>query len=202
MKKLVIATNNPGKLKEIKEIFKELPFDIVSLKDLNINVKIEEDQDTFEGNARKKALEVMRLTGEITLADDSGLEVEALNGMPGVLSARFAGVNASDEQNNEKLLNMMKDIPYEKRKARFRCVIAVAFPDGRILVSEGTCEGRIGYYPKGSNGFGYDPLFIVDKYDKTFAELEQDEKNSLSHRGMALQRIKAQLIASVDSRNY
>lgn len=197
MKKLVIATNNTGKLKEIQEIFKELAFDIVSLRDLNFTATIEEDQNSFEGNARKKALEVMRYTGEITLADDSGLEVEALNGMPGVLSARFAGINASDEQNNEKLLHMMNNIPYEKRKARFRCVIVVAFPDGRTLVSEGTCEGRIGYYPKGTNGFGYDPLFIVDKYGKTFAELEQDEKNSISHRGMALQRIKAQLKAAM-----
>jgi non-canonical purine NTP pyrophosphatase, rdgB/HAM1 family len=176
MNKLVIATSNSGKLKEIQEFFKELPFKILSLKDVGFNDVIDEDQDTFEGNARKKALEVMKYTGEITLADDSGLEVDALGGKPGVFSARFAGIDASDEQNNEKLLRLMENVPYEKRQARFRCVIVVAFPNGQTLTAEGICEGRIGHQPKGTNGFGYDPLFIVDKYGKTFSELEQNEK--------------------------
>ena len=176
MKKLVIATGNAGKLLEIKEVFKDLPFKFLSLKDVGFEGTIEEDQDTFKGNAIKKAIEVMRYTGEITLADDSGLEVDALGGKPGVFSARFAGINATDEQNNEKLIQMMKDVPDAKRTARFRCVIAVAFPGGQTLIAEGVCEGKIGYFPKGTNGFGYDPLFIVDKYNKTFAELEQYEK--------------------------
>lgn len=193
MKKLVIATGNPGKLSEIEEVFKDLPFEFLSLKELGFETSIEEDQDTFEGNAIKKAVEVMKYTGEITLADDSGLEVDVLGGRPGVFSARFAGAEATDEQNNKKLLQLMANIPEEKRTARFRCVIAVAFPNGQILTSEGICEGRIGYFPKGTNGFGYDPLFIVDKYNKTFAELDQHEKNQISHRGVALRKMKKQL---------
>ncbi len=193
MKKLVIATGNPGKLSEIEEVFKDLPFEFLSLKELGFEISIEEDQDTFEGNAIKKAVEVMKYTGEITLADDSGLEVDVLGGRPGVFSARFAGAEATDEQNNKKLLQLMANIPEEKRTARFRCVIAVAFPNGQILTSEGICEGRIGYFPKGTNGFGYDPLFIVDKYNKTFAELDQHEKNQISHRGVALRKMKKQL---------
>ena len=193
MKKLVIATGNPGKLSEIEEVFKDLPFEFLSLKELGLEISIEEDQDTFEGNAIKKAVEVMKYTGEITLADDSGLEVDVLGGRPGVFSARFAGAEATDEQNNKKLLQLMANIPEEKRTARFRCVIAVAFPNGQILTSEGICEGRIGYFPKGTNGFGYDPLFIVDKYNKTFAELDQHEKNQISHRGVALRKMRKQL---------
>lgn len=193
MKKLVIATGNAGKLLEIKEVLKELPFEFLSLKDVGFKGTIEEDQDTFEGNAVKKAVEIMKYTGEITLADDSGLEVDALGGSPGVFSARFAGINATDEENNKKLLQMMENIPDEKRTARFRCIIAIAFPNGQTLTAEGVCEGKIGYFPKGMNGFGYDPLFIVDKYNKTFAELEQHEKNKISHRGVALQKIKKQL---------
>lgn len=190
MRRIVIATNNLGKIQEIRQILGDLPFELLSLRDAGISIKVEEDQDSFEGNARKKALEVAKYTGYPALADDSGLEVAALGGKPGVYSARFAGENATDEQNNAKLLKMMEGIPYEKRQAVFRCVVVLAYPDGRMLEATGECYGRIGFKPSGSGGFGYDSLFIVDGLGKTFAELTSEEKNRVSHRGIALRRLK------------
>jgi len=193
MEKIIVATKNQGKLEEIKEILADLPYMILSLKDVGLQVEIEEDQNTFEGNALKKAAEVMKLTGEIALADDSGLEVEALDKKPGVYSARFAGENATDEENNKKLLELMKDVPDHKRKAVFRCAIAMVFPDGRIIQVDGSCPGKIGYEERGTGGFGYDPLFIVDGLNKTFAELDAEQKNQISHRGLALKKLKEML---------
>src|SRR5690554_4446983 len=159
MKRLLVASNNEGKVGEIRQLFKGLPYNIVSMKDIGLNIQVEEDQPDFAGNSLKKAKEVSNKTGEIVLADDSGLEVKALNGLPGVYSARFAGEMASDRENNEKLLSLMTDIPEKRRIARFRCVITIYYPDGRYLQTEGTCPGIIGYEPVGNGGFGYDPLF-------------------------------------------
>ena len=195
MKRLVIASNNDGKIKEIRKVFSGLDLEIVSLKDLGLSLSIEEDKPDFAGNSYKKASEVSKYTGEIVLADDSGLEVEALGNKPGVYSSRFAGEHATDEENNKKLLRLMKDIPAEKRKARFRCVITVYWPDGSYLQAEGTCPGRIGFEPKGNEGFGYDPLFIVDGLNKPMAEQTLEEKNKISHRAMALKSMKNLLLS-------
>ncbi|HHY82189.1 MAG TPA: XTP/dITP diphosphatase [Clostridiales bacterium] len=189
MKRLVIASNNEGKIKEIRQLFSDLDYEIVSLKDINIKVDINEDQPDFAGNSFKKASEISRLTGEIVLADDSGLEVEALGGQPGVHSARFAGSNATDCQNNEKLLSLLKDVPENRRNARFRCVVTMYWPDGSYIQTEGTCPGRIGNSPRGNGGFGYDPLFIVEGYNRTMAELTAEEKNSISHRAIAIKAL-------------
>jgi len=193
MKKLIIATRNNNKVREIKDILKDVPVIIESLCDLNIDVDIVEDGATFEENAYKKAVEIMKITGYPSLADDSGLEVEALHGEPGVHSARYAGIHGDDKRNNEKLLELMKDIPYEKRKARFVSVITVVFPDGRKVEARGEINGYIGTEPKGDNGFGYDPLFIVPEYEKTFAQLGGEIKNKISHRGKALEELKKKL---------
>ncbi len=190
MKKLIIATRNRGKVKEIKALLQTLSYDILSLEDLHININIVEDGLTFEENAVKKAREICRMTGHLTLADDSGLEVLALNNAPGVHSARFAGENANDEQNNKKLLSLMRNIEKGKRQARFRCCIALYYPEGKYITVEGTCNGSIAFEPRGSNGFGYDPLFIVEGYDQTFAQLPSHIKDTISHRARALQRLK------------
>ncbi len=190
MRKLIIASNNEGKCREIKDVLLNLPFCVLSLKDIGLKIHVDEDQDTFEGNATKKASEIMKACGEIALADDSGLEVEALAGKPGVYSAMFAGVGASDEENYSKLLTLLKDIPLEKRKASFWCVIAVAYLDGRVILAKESCEGYIAFSPAGKSGFGYDPIFIHDNYSKTFAQLSMEVKNLISHRGKALQKIK------------
>lgn len=191
MKRLLIASNNEGKIKEVKEIFAGLNYTIISMKDLGVNIQVIEDQPDFAGNSFKKASEVSRITGEIVLADDSGLEVKSLKGQPGVFSARFAGINANDDQNNRKLLSLMKKIPERKRGARFRCVITVYLPGGTYLQTEGICPGKIGYMPMGEGGFGYDPVFIPDGFNKSMAELTVEEKNNISHRAFA---IKAMLV--------
>ncbi|HCS73292.1 MAG TPA: non-canonical purine NTP pyrophosphatase [Clostridiales bacterium] len=186
MKRLVIASNNKGKVEEIRELFKDLCYNIVSVKDLGLDIHIAEDQADFAGNSYKKARETSVNIGEIVMADDSGLEVEALNGQPGVHSARFAGEKAKDRDNNEKLLSLMKEIPEIRRKARFCCVITMYWPDGNYLQTKGICTGSIGFYPVGEGGFGYDPLFIPTGYDKTMAELSSEEKNKISHRSIAI----------------
>jgi len=193
--KLVIASNNKGKVTEIKQILAPFFPHIYSLKDLGMKVEIVEDGQTFEENAIKKARTVMELCGYPVLADDSGLEVDALNGQPGVYSARFAGEHANDDENNRKLLRLLEGIPYEKRKARFRCSTALCFPgrQPKIILSQGSCHGIIGFAPKGSGGFGYDPLFIVPEYGLTFAELSPEIKNQISHRSKALLELKEKL---------
>lgn len=193
MRKLIIASNNQGKCKEIKDLLVDLPFCVLSLKDIGLEIQVDEDQDTFEGNAIKKASEIMKISGEIALADDSGLEVDALGGKPGVYSAMFAGIGASDEENYSKLLAFLKNTPAEQRKASFCCVTAVAYPDGRIIYAKENCDGCISFSPAGENGFGYDPIFIPDNYNKTFAQLGKEVKNLISHRGKALQKIKLML---------
>jgi XTP/dITP diphosphohydrolase len=160
------------------------------LNDLVDVPEIEEDGRTFSENALKKASFYSKTFGWLTLADDSGLEVDALQGQPGIRSARYAGEGASFEENNRKLLRVMEGIPMSKRGARFRCVMALVSPDGREVVTEGTCSGRIGFREVGRKGFGYDPLFVLPKYGKTMAQLSIEEKNGISHRGKALRKLR------------
>ena len=191
---VVIATGNAHKLEEIGDILKDLDYNIYSLKDVDLGgLEIEENGKTFEHNALIKAREVAKRTKMITIADDSGLEVDAIGKKPGIYSARYAGENATDEENRAKLLKSLGNTPMSQRGARFVCCIAVVFPDGKEFVVRGTCEGTIGFEEKGSNGFGYDNLFIVNKYDKTFAELPATIKNAISHRANALQLMKEEL---------
>ncbi|MFZ5899633.1 MAG: XTP/dITP diphosphatase [Bacillota bacterium] len=190
MRRLVLATRNAGKVRELAALLGPLGVEVVSLADYPEIGEIPEEGDTFQENAIFKAREVARLTGETALADDSGLEVDALNGAPGVYSARFAGEPKSDTANNAKLLRLLTGLPPEKRTARFRCVMALAVPDGRVYTAEGTSEGIILDAPRGDNGFGYDPLFYVEEFGKTFAELDLATKNTISHRGRALQKVK------------
>lgn len=189
--RLVLATKNPGKVLELKEILRHLPIEVVACSDYPGIPDVVEDGDTFEENAIKKAQAVARATGEIALADDSGLEVDALGGRPGVHSARFReGVYSSgserDKANYEKLLSLLEGVEEAKRTARFRCVVALSDPSGRTRLAEGVCEGRIAFAPLGSGGFGYDPVFIPSGHSKTFAALPQDVKNAMSHRALAL----------------
>jgi len=184
---LLIATHNTGKVREITPFFISFVDRILSLQDVNVTVIAPETGTTYEENAQSKAETYFRITGIPTLADDSGIEVDALNGQPGIYSARFAGKNASDKDNNKKLLHLLTGIPAEKRTARFRCIIALALPDGTHLF-EGITEGIIASSPAGGHGFGYDPVFIPDGYDKTFAELGPAVKTQLSHRTRALKK--------------
>ena len=191
---IVISTGNAHKLEEIDAILKDLDYNIHSLKDVNLDdLDIEENGKTFEHNALIKARTVAKLTNMITIADDSGLEVDAIGKKPGIYSARYAGENATDEENREKLLKALKNTPISHRTGRFVCCIAVVFPDGKEFVVRGTCEGTIAFEEKGKNGFGYDSLFIVDKYNKTFAELPSTVKNAISHRARALDLMKEEL---------
>ncbi|MGE5473202.1 MAG: XTP/dITP diphosphatase [Ignavibacteriales bacterium] len=193
MNKIITATKNKGKIAEIKQILKDLPAEVVSMVEEGINLEIVENGQTFEENALIKARAIKEHTNGIALADDSGLVVDALDGAPGVYSSRFAGEPSNDDKNNEKLLSMMNGIEQTKRTARFICVIAVIMNDGREFCVRGECEGRIGYEPKGSNGFGYDPLFFMPEYGKTMAELEPGIKNQISHRAKALEKFKIEL---------
>ncbi|MDP2921726.1 MAG: XTP/dITP diphosphatase [Candidatus Omnitrophota bacterium] len=183
---LVAATRNKDKLREIKELLKGLKVDVFSLDSFKDAPEVIEDGKTLKDNAVKKAIEVSKFLKCLAVADDSGLEVEYLNGEPGVYSARFSGKNATYKSNNEKLLNLLKNAPPEKRNACFKCVIAVADKGKVIGVAEGKCEGKIGLESKGENGFGYDPVFTPAGYKKTFAEMGPGEKNKISHRSMAL----------------
>ncbi|NLN75023.1 MAG: XTP/dITP diphosphatase [Armatimonadetes bacterium] len=192
MRKLVVATKNLGKAREIAEMMADMPFEIVSLADYPDAPEVQESGATFTENAIIKATAYARFTGELVLADDSGLEVDALGGAPGVLSSRFA---PTDSERNQRLLDLLHDVANDKRTARFRCVVAVAEPDGDTLTCEGSVEGLISREPKGENGFGYDPVFYVPELDKHFAELTPAQKNALSHRGRALEKAKAMLAA-------
>ncbi len=184
--KLVIATHNAGKVSEIRTLFSRHYDTIVSLKDEGVAFEVPEDGETFEENARAKALGYAALLpGCDVLADDSGLEVDALNGAPGVYSARYSGENATDDANNSLLIKNLAGVPEEKRTARFKCCAALA-RGGEVITASGACEGRILTGARGEGGFGYDPLFYVEEYQKTFAELSMEEKNALSHRGRAL----------------
>ena len=187
---LVIATRNKGKTLEIKELLKNFPVDIKNLDDFGPIPHLEEDGDTFDENAYKKASFAARILGLPALADDSGLIVEALDGAPGIHSARYAGENATDKQRYLKLLDEMKG--KSNRKAAFECVISIAVPTGPALTYEARCEGLIAKEPAGSNGFGYDPVFFYPPYKKTFAQITIEEKNLISHRGKALAELKSE----------
>ncbi len=190
MKKMILATSNVNKLREIRAILKDLDMEILSLSDVGLaGIEIVEDGATYEENSLKKAREIAKRTGCDTIADDSGLEVDALNGAPGVYSARFAGENADDAGNNALLLEKLKDVPQEKRTARFVSVISIAYADGRELAVRGTVEGLIGFAPQGAGGFGYDPLFYYPGENCTFAELDPAVKNRISHRSRALKAL-------------
>ena len=185
--RLVIASNNEHKIREIKEILGGFFDDVVSMREAGINIDVEEDGKTFLENAKKKAFEIHKLLpNDAVLADDSGLVVDALNGAPGVLSARFALDGHNDKANNKKLLGHMKGVPTEKRTARFVCAAVLYESDGSCLTSQGTVQGRILETERGSNGFGYDPLFLYEPEGKTFAELSAEVKNEISHRRKAL----------------
>lgn len=177
-------------MKEIREILGSLPVEILSMKEAGIQAEIEEDGKSFEENALIKARAVCRLAGEMVLADDSGLEIDYLNGEPGIYSARYMGEDTSYRIKNQNLMDRLSGVPDEKRTARFVCAIAAAFPDGREYVVRGTIEGRIGYDERGENGFGYDPIFYLPDRDVSTAQLSREEKNSISHRGNALKKMK------------
>ncbi len=190
----VIATGNKHKLEEIGAILQDFNLQVLSMKDVDLDgLEIIEDGNTFEENALIKAKTVMEKTGKLTLADDSGLEVDILDNQPGIYSARFSGENSNDEKNNSKLLKLLEGVPLEKRTGRFVCAMAAMFPNGDCIVLRGECSGLIGFEPKGASGFGYDPLFIIEEYNKTFAELGEEKKNKISHRAIALEKLKEEL---------
>ena len=193
--RLVVATRNRGKLAELRSLLgAHRGLELLCLSDLPPLPEVVEDGDTFLANAQKKAREVALATRLPTLADDSGLLVDALDGAPGVHSARFAGEQASDDENNTRLLELLANVPTEDRRARFRCVLALATPDGTLGPhTEGECEGRIVREPRGAHGFGYDPLFEVEGLGRTMAELSSAEKDDLSHRAVATRRMKDEL---------
>ncbi len=194
---VIIATGNPGKISEIHPLFEDMPLAFSSLRDhWNPPLRIPETGSSFRDNAILKADWVFSRTGVWTLADDSGLEVDCLGGEPGVRSARYAGQTASDEENNATLLHAMDSVAGSSRGAQFRCVIVLRIAEARLLTGEGICRGEIVRSPRGAGGFGYDPLFVPEGFDKTFAELDAEQKQRISHRGRALRDVRRQL------RNY
>lgn len=190
MKELLVATRNRKKFQEIKDLLNGLPLKITSLLDYPDCPQIVEDGKTFRDNAIKKALTAARQTGKLTMGEDSGLEVRALGHKPGINSARFSGAGATDKKNNTKLLRLLKGIPPRKRQARYRCFVAVADGTKVIHVVSGSCAGLIAQAPKGTNGFGYDPLFLISRYHKTFGELDPAIKSKISHRSRALKKFR------------
>ena len=193
MKKIIFATGNQNKMREIREIYEDLGYEILSMKEAGISVDIVEDGKTFEENALIKARAIADQVDAIVLADDSGLEIDYLNKEPGIYSARYMGEDTSYHIKNANLISRLEGVSDEKRTARFVCAIAAVLPNGEVLHSEGTIEGIIGYEEQGENGFGYDPIFYLPQYGCTTAQLEPDVKNELSHRGKALRAIKEQL---------
>lgn len=193
MDKIIFATGNEGKMKEVRMILEDLGLPVLSLKDAGITADVEENGTTFEENAQIKAKAIMEMTGALVLADDSGLEVDALDKEPGIYSARYMGHDTSYHIKNQNIIDRLEGKVGEERSARFVCAIAAAFPDGRLLITRGTMEGQIGYEEKGENGFGYDPIFYLPEYQCYSAELSLEEKNKLSHRGKALRLMKERL---------
>lgn len=190
MARIIFATGNADKMKEIREIYADINADIVSMKEAGVFVEVEENGTTFEENALIKARAIAEKCGEIVMADDSGLEIDALNKEPGIYSARYMGEDTSYHIKNENLIKRLEGVPDEKRTARFVCAVACVTPSGESKVVRGTIEGRIGYQEAGENGFGYDPIFVVPEYGCTSAELTREQKNNISHRGNALRAIK------------
>jgi len=195
--KLLFATHNLGKLRELRELVGSL-FEVVSLGEMAEQPEVREDDPTFEGNARKKALAYARATGLPSLADDSGLCVDALGGRPGVHSARYAP--GTDADRVAKLLEEMRGVPNSQRGAEFRCALCLARPDGQYVMELGRCAGRIGTTPHGQNGFGYDPIFVLPAQGKTMAELTSEEKSRVSHRGEAFRRMRPHLVALAEDK--
>jgi len=193
-KKIIFATGNEGKIKEIKMIFEDTQWEVLSMKDVGIQVDVEENGNSFEENAIIKAKAIAKYCKEIVLADDSGLVVDALNGEPGIYSARYMGEDTSYVIKNENILDRMKDFKGEKRSARFICAVAAAFPDGQVITTQGVMEGEIAQCSSGENGFGYDPIFYLPQYQSTSAELDPKIKNQISHRGKALEEMKKILV--------
>lgn len=202
MQKIVFATGNAGKMREIRDILKETDAQILSMKEAGINADIVEDGTTFEENAEIKAKAIARILQEhaddtyrqaIVLADDSGLEIDYLGKEPGIYSARYLGEDTPYSVKNKKLIERLAGVPDEKRTARFVCAIAAVWPDGEVVTTRGVIEGRIGYQEKGDNGFGYDPIFYVPELGCTTAQLSEEEKNQISHRGRALEAMKKEL---------
>lgn len=193
MKEVLIATNNKGKAKDFEVLFRPLGITVLTLQDIEESIDVEETGTTFVENAILKAETVAKLLGKVVIADDSGLEVDALNGEPGVYSARYAGEPSYDEANIDKLLANLAEVPGTARQARFRCVLAIAGPGIETTTYSGSCEGVIANERQGKNGFGYDPIFYVPGKEKTMAELSAEEKSAISHRGAALIQLKEQL---------
>ena len=189
MTKIIMASNNNGKIIEVKQMLKDKDIELLSMKEAGVNIDIDENGTTFEENALIKAREVMKITGEITIADDSGLEVDYLDKKPGIYSARFMGHDTSYDIKNKAIIDKLEGVEGDQRSARFVCAMAAVFPDGTELVERGTMEGRIAYEIKGDNGFGYDPIMYIPEYGKTSAQLSPDEKNNISHRGKALKKL-------------
>ena len=190
MKRIIFATGNEGKMREIRRIMEDLDVEILSLKEAGIQADIVENGNSFEENAVIKAKTVCGLTNEVVLADDSGLEIDYLNGEPGIYSARYMGEDTSYRIKNQNLIDRLAGVPQEKRTARFVCAVAAAYPDGTVKTARGTMEGIIGYEERGENGFGYDPIFLVPSLNKTTAQLTLEEKNEISHRGKSLKAMK------------
>jgi len=198
---IVLATRNKKKIDEMRRITKDIGISILTLDNFPGCPEVVEDGVTFEENAAKKARAVAAFTGKAALADDSGLEVDALEGAPGILSARFAGKDADDRKNTERVLFEMRSVVMEQRGARFVCCIALALPDGSLHTFQGYAEGTIGTEPRGSRGFGYDPVFFPTGHNRTFAEMEDAEKDALSHRGKALKALREFLGTQIDNKN-
>lgn len=193
-RKIILSSGNKHKVKEIKDILKKMPFDVVSKDEIGFeDFDVIEDGETLEENALKKATELKKLINGIVIADDTGLFVDVLDGQPGVYSARYAGENVSYIDNNNLLLENLKDVPLDKRTAHFKTVVAVLLENDEYFMAEGVLKGRIGFEAKGENGFGYDPLFILEGTDKTLSEITDDEKNKISHRAKALLNLKERL---------
>jgi XTP/dITP diphosphohydrolase len=193
-KKLLLATNNQGKAREYRNLLRGIPCRLVTLADEGITTDVPETGKTFEENARLKATILARESGLLTLADDSGLEIDALGGEPGVFSARHAGENASDADRVSFLLARLRNVPEDKRTARFHCVIAIVSPEGKVEICSGECRGVITTFPRGDNGFGYDPIFYLPELGRTMAELSAEEKNKVSHRARAAVKAKKVLL--------
>ena len=194
MKKIIFATGNADKMKEIRNILSGLDAEVLSMKEAGIQVDIVEDGSSFEENAQIKARTVAAQTDAIVLADDSGLEIDYLNKEPGIYSARYLGEDTDYHTKNGNLIQRLEGVPDELRTARFVCAVAAVFPDGTEQTVRGTMEGRIGYKEQGENGFGYDPIFFLPEYGCTSAELSMEEKNKISHRGKALRAIREKLL--------
>ncbi len=204
---IIFATKNNNKIKEINEIIQDILsknqseeqlFRVISMEDFGVNIDVEETGTTFEENSAKKAKEIHETTNKIVLSDDSGIEIDFLNKRPGVMSARFMGVDTPYTIKNNAILEKLKDVPFEQRTARFVCVISCALMDGTIISKKGVMEGHIAFEQAGNGGFGYDPIFYLQDYDKTSSELTSSEKNKISHRGQALQLMITELIKNQD----